>query len=62
MQEKNAENKMRNKRMQIPQSLIARFLSEMTHHFCQICNFLKCFSVSFNMIFSENLGNNVMLV
>ena len=48
--------------MQIPQSLIARFLSEMTHHFCQICNFLKCFSVSFNMIFSENLRNNVMLV
>ena len=56
MQEKNAEHKMRNERMQIYQSLIARYLSKMAHHF------LNGFSVSFNMIFSENLGNNLMFV
>ena len=61
MQEKNAEHKMRNERMQIHQSLIARHLSKMAHDFLAH-DFLNGFSVSFNMIFSENLGKNLMFV
>ena len=52
---------MRNERMQIHQSLIAPYLSKMAHDFLAH-DFLNGFSVSFNMIFSENLGNNLMFV
>ena len=58
MEEKNVEQKMQNEKKQIHQSLTARFSFFI---FCEICNFLKCFNVSFNMFFSaENLGNNLM--
>ena len=59
MEEKNAEQKMQNERKQIRQSLTARFSFFI---FCEICNILKCFNVSFNNVsFSaENLGNDLM--
>ena len=57
MEEKNVEQKMQNERMQIHQSLTARFSIFI---FCQICNFFKCFNVSFNMFFAENLENILM--
>ena len=58
MEEKNAEQKMQNETKHIRQSLTARFSFFI---FCEICNILKCFNISFNMFSSaENLGNDLM--
>ena len=43
-------------------SLFDRFSRKISHNFFLICNFLKCSSVSFSMIFAENLGINLMFV
>ena len=43
-------------------SLFDRFSRKISYNFFLICNFLKCSSYSFSMIFAENLGINLMFV
>ena len=66
MKEKIAEQKMRKDSLSkfTPnlKSFIARLSNIIAHNLLLICNFLKYFSASFNMIFSGNLGNNLILV
>ena len=44
------------------QFLIAYFSRKIVQIFVKFVTFVKCFSVSFNIIVFQNLANNVMLV
>ena len=43
-------------------SFIAPFSNIMAHHFLLNLQLFKFFSVSFGVIFCENLGNNILFV